>query len=138
MEYFELLEHTADIRILAKGDNRRSLFTAALKGLCEVMKPGYKDVSDESGPGYEFKLDSVDISALLIDFLAEALSIMQTYNVLLPGVKFENIDNHSVSGKFQGFPVRAFDEDVKAVTYHEAEVVRNDKNDFEAIIVLDL
>lgn len=138
MEYFELLEHTADIRILAKGDSRKSLFTAALKGLCEVLKPGYKDVSDDSDSQYDFKLDSVDISALLIDYLAEALSIMQTYNVLLPGVNIEKIDNNSVSGKFYGFSVHTFDEDVKAVTYHEANVVINERNEFEAIIVLDL
>ena len=34
---FKILEHQADVRILAKGDNFVSLFKAALNGLCKIM-----------------------------------------------------------------------------------------------------
>ena len=87
---------------------------------------------------FTFEIESVDTTALLIDFLAEALSLMQTYFVLLPRVSIILLEETRVVGEFSGFNIDSFSEDVKAVTYHEADVTFNKNNEYETIIILDI
>ncbi len=136
MKKFELLSHTADVRIHATGSTHEELFRAALEGLCEVTIPAHG--SGEITFRKEIAIDSPDLTALLIDFLSDALSIMHSNKVLLPEVEFKAMDEVYLRAELRGFRVDEFDEDVKAVTYHEANIVENPEGVFETIIVLDI
>ena len=53
-------------------------------------------------------------------------------------VKFLEFSETKLKAKIYGQKVDEFDEDIKAVTYHEVEIIKNDKGGFEAVIVLDI
>jgi len=139
MKKFELISHTADVRVKAVADSPEELFEISATALCSIMLsdsplPETKVYTEQ----YDFEINSIDLTALLIDFLAEQLSLMSTYYVLLPKLIIEKINNVSIKGKFLGFKIDSFHEDVKAVTYHEARIVRNSDGKLETMIIFDL
>ncbi|MFH1050101.1 MAG: archease [bacterium] len=132
---FEILEHQADVRILAKGSDYEKLFRAALNGLCKVML--HDDKVCQPLVTKQITVESVDNTGLLIDFLSEVLSLSHQNKVLFCEVKIENLTECYLKAEIKGYKVEGFNEDVKAVTYHEAEVVFVD-GVYQTVIVLDI
>ncbi|ROL60650.1 archease [Bacteroidetes/Chlorobi group bacterium ChocPot_Mid] len=135
IEKFKILPHQADVRILAQGSNKENLFRAALKGLCKVMLQD-KEIKQPSIIK-QITVKSTDLTGLLIDFLSEVLSLSHQYKVLFCEVNFEKLTESYLKAEIKGIEVQGFDEDVKAVTYHEANVVLID-GVFQTVIVLDI
>ncbi len=135
---YKLLPHTADVRIHVTGNSLGELFNHSLAGLCEVLNPGYKVKENEIEIYEKIEMDAVDSTALLIDFLSEALFYMYINAALLPVLKIQNLNNNYIIAEISGKKVDAFKEDVKAVTYHEAEIIENDKGQMETTIVPDI
>ena len=138
MTNFEVIPHTADIRIHTFGDSLEELFESALTGLCELIYHQFR--LDEQNANFEtnIEIQSVDDTMLLIDFLSEALTIMHQNKVLLPFLNIKYLNNHKIIASIKGNYVEEFHEDVKAVTYHEAQIKFNDNNIFETMIVFDI
>ncbi len=137
MRKFEIKEHTADIIISAEGSSKEELFLAALEGICEVVFPLEERESRKLDLTTRLAVQSVDISALIVDFLADSLSLMHRTNAVFPKVKFDELTETSCKADLYGFPADGFAEDVKAVTYHAAKVTHKD-GIFRVEILLDI
>lgn len=134
---YKILPHQADVRILARGSDQASLYKSALKGLCEVILPGSLNSDVSKSFKREIEIESVDVTTLLIDFLSEVLSLSHRNKVLFCKVNFLKLTESYLKAEIFGFIVDKFEEDVKAVTYHEAEVIFRD-GFFQTVIVLDI
>ncbi|MGE5443248.1 MAG: archease [Ignavibacteriales bacterium] len=53
-------------------------------------------------------------------------------------VTFKTLSPHSLEAILRGFTASSFDEDIKAVTYHEAEVKETEDGKWETMIVFDI
>jgi len=137
MGFYEYLPHTADVRIRAVGSDLTDLFDSALKGLCGIL---YSKPFKNDSPAFKTKINltSLDSSALIIDFLSEALMLMYNNKVILPGLNISELDNTHIVAELCGSRVDGFTEDIKAVTYHSAEIITNSENQLEVIITLDI
>jgi SHS2 domain-containing protein len=139
---FEILQHTADVRLHVTASTLPELFGDALRGLMAVMygvrRPCRR--SDSGGMAAALhetiELDSVNVTALLVDFLNEALVRAVTRRVLFTGASFASLGETHLAATLTSVPAE-FEEDVKAVTYHEAEV-RRDGNGWTTMLVLDI
>lgn len=133
---FEILPHQADVRILAKGSDYEKLFRAALQGLCEII---FHESQKDKPPSNtkQIIVESNDNTTLLIDFLSEVLSLSHQNKVLFCEVNFEKLTECYLKAEISGYEVDGFDEDVKAVTYHEANVVFVN-GVYQTVIVLDI
>lgn len=138
MKQFELLSHTADIRIKAIGSTYHELFEAALLGLCTVLKPDFDYTARPDYDSIEIIISSYDNTTLLVDFLSEALYEMHNEKVILYSCDLNFNIGNILTVKFSGRKTDAFDKDVKAITYHEAEIVKNADGNFECIVVPDI
>ena len=78
-----------------------------------------------------------DTTQLLIDFLAEALALAHIHREVYVDARFEELTAETVSAVVRGVAMAGFAEDVKAVTYHGAEVQRTDHG-YEVTIVYDI
>lgn len=136
MSNFELLDHTADVRIKAEGEDMESLFRAALDGLNEVLLPGFKDSGKKENYKINLIIDSDDKTSLLIDFLSDALYETHTKKAIFRIRKIK-INGMECEAKLSGWAVKKFDEDVKAVTYNDAEIIKTDET-YECVITLDI
>jgi SHS2 domain-containing protein len=137
MRKYEFLEHVADIRLKIEADSLEELFSAAVEGMNEIAckkRDGIleADVIEEVGIGAK------DTTTLLINFLSDVLTYMHVNRAIYTKIIFTELDEKSLQATINGFHIDKFDEDIKAVTYHEAEVVKNDKGNFEAVIVFDI
>ena len=137
MGFYEYLPHTADVRIRVVGSDLTDLFDSALKGLCGVL---FNETFKNDSPAFKTKLNltSIDSSALIIEFLSEVLMLMYNNKVVLPGLNISELDNTHIIAELSGSHVDGFTEDIKAVTYHGAEIITNSENQLEVIITLDI
>ena len=131
----EFLEHTADVRLRVTGPTVEALYSEALAGLMELLRPG-----PATGPALcrPVSLTAADPTALLVDFLGRVLLEAHTRRERYDGVRVRKLTERSVEAELTGTPVAGFEDDVKAVTYHEAEVRRTADGQWETVIVLDV
>ena len=131
---YEILQHTADVRLRVTASSLEELFADALRALMAVMH-------GEPSPGGEERdhvaLDSVDVTALLVDFLNDALVRAHVRRRNFTGASFASLTETRLAATLTSVPASSFDEDVKAVTYHEAEVRRSGSG-WTTMLVLDI
>jgi SHS2 domain-containing protein len=114
---FEILQHTADVRLLVRASSTEDLFRDALHGMFAIMNT----VRDGAPVRATISVDSVDRTALLVDFLGAALSRAQIDRVAFDEIRFTRLTETEVEAELGGHQAW-FEQDVKAVTYHEADV----------------
>lgn len=138
MKHFEFLPHTADIRMHVEASSPAELFEAALQGMNTIL-----DTSPNKGAGtaemeYTCQLTSPDLTALLIDFLSDVLTASYESKAIFDTLHIHALTETTLRAIVRGYSVGQFDEDIKAVTYHEAEVIRNAKGNWETIVIFDI
>ncbi len=138
MRSHQLLPHTADVRLQVEASTLPELFIAALEGMNELInKRASKETSDFTIKK-KIILSSADITTLLIDFLSEILTLSHKEGAVFSRVIFSKLNNKSLQAIIRGGQVDTFDEDIKAVTYHEAEVKKNKQGNWETVVVFDI
>ena len=137
---YELIPHTADIRLKVSGATKEELFTAALQGMASIIKKDMQanKITETNEIKKEIKIKLPDLTSLLIDFLSEVLTACHTQKTVFCSVAFLKLNENELHAIIKGAKVDAFDEDIKAVTYHEADVRKNASGDLETVIVFDI
>jgi SHS2 domain-containing protein len=138
MKQVEYLSHTADIRVLLKANNRVELFEGALEGMNNILKPGVCNESEKIIHKSNVRVMSNDITSLLIDFLNDVLTLTHTLKIIFCALEVHHLDDNEIDATVTGVSVASFDEDIKAVTYHEADVQLNNNGQLETVIVFDI
>jgi SHS2 domain-containing protein len=150
---FELLEHTADVGVRARGTTLEALFEQATLGLAEVLgasRPG-------QGEPVSVEVVAGDLGGLLVDWLNEVLWLQEVRQAAVAAVRVERAHagpaagtgTPSAAGAGAGacsavgtvdFSVTDPPPDgtfVKAVTYHRLRVER-DRDGWLAEVYLDV
>ena len=146
MKSCKILEHTADARLKIEASTLPELFEVAMEGMMSIAKESR--IKNQACPTGLFRRESKikrsieirspDKTALLVDFLNEVLYQMHVNEEIYNEVIFLEFSEIKLKAEIYGQKVDEFDEDIKAVTYHEAEVIKNDDGNFETVIVLDI
>ena len=122
---FELAQHIADVRLLVRAASLEDLFRDAVRGMYAIMR-GEAEADARPVQRVITVEDSADRTALLVDFLNEVLHRTHVARERFDGVTFTRFEEVSLEATLTGIAPASFDEDVKAVTYHEADVVERD------------
>lgn len=131
---FELIPHTADVRARVTASSLDELFAESMRALSAAMH------AEPAGGSVRHTIrvdDSADTTALLVDFLNEVLARAHVARELFTDARFVRLDGHSVEAELVGVAPASFGEDVKAVTYHEADV-RRDGAEWTTMLVFDI
>jgi SHS2 domain-containing protein len=135
---FELLEHTADVGIIATGDSLAEALSWAAKGMFSVIAD-LDDVAPQESR--EVSVSSPDLEALAVDWLNELLYRYEAEG-FLPRDFLVSVDETGTKLEAQclGEP---FDPErhhiltsVKAATYHELRVTHN--REWRIRVILDV
>jgi SHS2 domain-containing protein len=118
------LAHTADVAIWAEGFSLQELFRAALGEMNEVLLPGHCTGVTHYDCNMRMRLQAGDTTALLIDFLSEALALTYIQKAIFCYVYFERLSGREVAANLYGAWFGAVENEIKAVTWHEARVQR--------------
>lgn len=126
---YEILAHTADTGLIVRGADWADLLGNAVEGFYSVL------LADPSciRPGEIERLVEVeaeDRAELLVRWLAELVYLFDAERALFADVAFEELSDRRLRARLRG---ELFDPDrhpaeteIKAVTYHGAEVVETD------------
>lgn len=133
---YKIKEHIADIRIAVGGRNLEQLFTDALLGMMYIMKPSQKFTPEKAER--DIALESLDTTALLVDFLNEVLSLASANKEFYTHVIFYKIQPTSLRARLFGISAESFHRDIKTVTYHEAEVKQAKDGAWETTLIFDI
>jgi SHS2 domain-containing protein len=137
MKNFTILPHTSDIRLKIQGDSMRGLFISALEGMNFVFKSNLDKLADIENT-QKLNIKSGDSSMLLIDFLSEILTLSHMYKSLYDSISFQSLTNSNLIAEIKGKKINGFDEDIKAVSYTETNIKKNENGLLEAIVVFDI
>ncbi len=124
---FEILDHPAELRLRIYGKTIEELFTNAAEALATIQKKNialtvrshdkcYRNLKRE-----KIEVRSIDVNALLVDFLSEILAKSQINKCVY---KVSNLTLHDscLEAELVVYPIDSFDEDIKAVTYQDVDI----------------
>src|SRR6478735_9133648 len=130
----ELIPHTADIRLKVEADTLERLFEGALQGMGDLLKENSCNEKFSPQLSEAISVSSVDLTTLLIDFLSQALTLSFEKRVVFCLLRIDQMNETSLTGWLEGSVVDDFEEDIKAVTYHEANVQKKESGNWETVI----
>lgn len=133
---FEVLQHTADVRLRVEAATLEELFRDAMRGMYAVMR-AHEDADANAVRRTIHVDDSADRTTLLVDFLNEVLHRAHVGREWFTDATFVRLDETTAHAEVSGIAPASFDEDVKAVTYHEANV-RQEREGWQTTLVFDV
>jgi SHS2 domain-containing protein len=121
---FQVIEHTADVGIRARGASLEETFEAATEGLATILG-GWRPAPGED---HRVTIEPGDLGAQLVDWLSEVIYLQESLDSVIAGVEVERVSEAGTIGTITLTP-RA-DEvlegtAVKAITYHQLRVERD-------------
>jgi len=132
------LDHTSDVAIFAQGFSRKELYSNALWQMNEVLLPGYCRKAKHYDCLLSLHIHAPDPSALIIDFLSEALALTYIQKALFCSVYFDELSNTELNARIYGRWYGCLENEIKAVTYHEAHVSRDQTGRWTTPVLFDL
>ncbi len=138
MNRFRLLEHTADMGIEAEGESLPALFQQAALGLRQILTSCQEIQSREE---IILELTAQDQVELLVNWLGELLYLLEVHRFLPASFEVLAINGQSLKARVKGenwVPGRhVLEREIKAITYHQAEVEATDHG-WRAQVFVDL
>lgn len=133
---YKILSHIADLRVRVSGKSLDHLFYEAMRGMMEYMELEGGLSRDKTKR--RITLTASGATVLLIDFLSEVLSSAQVNREIYTDLHFIRFSETSLVADVMGQKVKGFKNDIKAVTFHEAEIKKNEKGEWETLLVYDI
>ena len=124
------------MRLKIEGSSLEELFTAAIEGMAELTKEGI--LKKTATLTEEVLIRAPNVTVLLIDFLSKVLTLQHINKAVYYKIDFINLTEQSINAKILGSKEHSFDEDIKAVTYHEVNVIKNHQGNLETVILFDI
>lgn len=134
----EYESHTADVLMRVTGSNMNELFGNCLRGMNNILKNGFCDAIDHYDVNISIKIKSIDNIGLLIDFLSEALSQTYVQKSIFCKVNFNMLTARQLQAQIFGKRFDTLEEEIKAVTYHGADIYKNGTGHWETKVIFDI
>jgi SHS2 domain-containing protein len=124
---FEILEHTADVGIIAYGADLEQAFANAARGLFSLITE-LDDVGEVTHQ--DIVVNAGDVESLLVAWLNELVYRFDTEGILFRRFEISQLDETHLKARGYGEKVdvskHKLKTGVKAATYHMLRVDRND------------
>ncbi|VVB71921.1 Protein archease [uncultured archaeon] len=139
MKPFEYLEHTADVKFRAYGETPEEMLSNAAAALFKTMvDPATISVKE----AWKVALEASDLEDLAYLWLSEIVFLFETESAVFASfaVSLERCVDETwrLSGEIGGERIdlsrHAFENEVKAVTMHQFQIVKNDHWCLQAIL----
>lgn len=138
MGSYREIDHTADKGFQIEADNLRDLFKTAVTGMAHMFREDLAEDSETADESYIIDVESEDLTGLLIDFLSEILTLSHIHRMVFLKAEIDRLEENKIRAEIYGQKVERFDEDIKAVTYHKADIQQNGDGKYETTIVFDI
>ncbi len=139
MRRYEVLDHTADIGLIVYGRDLPSLFENAAEGFFHLIT-NLLTVRPSVEKRIEIKGEALD--RLMVDWLSELLYLHDVEYLLFKEFHVESVGDDGLKAVARGEPfqegLHEIKTEVKAVTYHQITVKKEEDGGWKAQIIFDL
>lgn len=129
MKKFEFLPHTADLKIKAYGQDEKEVLQNAVLALNQFLEPELLSEKREA----VISVEAEEKTYLWIDFLSEILTEIYIQKAIFTKVDFLEFSENRIKAKLKGRRFSSIKKDIKAVTYHQADIKKNKFYEFTFI-----
>ncbi|MBC8869898.1 MAG: archease [Planctomycetes bacterium] len=133
---FEVFDHTADLGLRIRSEDRETLFIEAARALFSTLVVNLQDVSCVQQK--EYAVTSEEDDYLLFDWLGELLYTFDTERLLLSEFDVQLTDDGlraTCRGESIDLSRHELDQEIKAITYHGLKVEHTDDGWLAEVIV---
>jgi SHS2 domain-containing protein len=135
---FEVIEHTADIGIIAYGTDIKQVFANAALGLFNLMA----DLDNlKEGVKRDIELSAEDIEVLLVQWLNELIYISEVEHVIFKRFEIIELSNTRLKATCFGEKIKAgqhrLKREIKAATYHMLKL-NKENGRYQVRIIFDI
>ncbi|MFH1284739.1 MAG: archease [Candidatus Peregrinibacteria bacterium] len=132
---YKILKHSADIKLEVTGKTLEELFKSALEAMSKIMLP---NPTEKPPIKREISVTAPDSTILLIDFLNEVLENVDIYKEVYTDIFFLQLTDNKIEAEIYGIHPNAIRKNIKAVTFHEADIARTKDGWLKTKIVFDI
>jgi len=134
---FDLIDHTADVGIIAHGASINQAFANAARGLFSIIT-NLDDIKEVTHR--DIKVTATDRENLLVEWLNELIYLFDTENIIFNRFDITHLDNTHLKARIYGEKVDTSRHElktgVKAATYHMLKVEKS--NGYQAQVLFDI
>ena len=135
---FEVIDHTADIGIVAYGATIKQVFANAALGLFDLMA----DLDDfKEGLQRELELSAEDVEVLLIEWLNELIYIFDVEHIIFKKFEIEKLTSTQIKARCFGERMKPghhkLKREIKAATYHMLQISKEDST-YKVQVIFDI
>jgi SHS2 domain-containing protein len=127
------LAHTADWALKVWGPDLAHLLSEAAYGMYALMEV---ELSQDQPVALPLEMKADDGESLLVSFLSELLYLGEEQGLAFDRLQLE-VQDLELSGMLHGGLIQSQRKEIKAVTYHELEIIHTGDH-YEATIVFDV
>jgi SHS2 domain-containing protein len=132
---FEEVEHTADWALRVRGRDLRELLIRAALGMAHLLvsDPGAVPADIER----HIELEALDAESLLVEWLSELAYWAEVDMLVFNEFELAHVTADHLEAVARGGQVTSMQKHIKAVTYHNLEIVKTDYG-LETTVVFDV
>ena len=135
---FEIIDHTADIGIVAYGADIKQVFANAALGLFSLMA----DLDECKGDiQRELQLSAEDMEVLLVAWLNELIYIFDVEHIIFKRFEVDELTSTHIKARCFGEKIKLsqhkLKREIKAATYHMLKINKEDGG-YKAQVIFDI
>ncbi|MBU1998181.1 MAG: archease [Candidatus Omnitrophica bacterium] len=137
-KFYEILEHTADIRIRVRAKELKTLFSKTARAMFDII------AEKKTAPGArkeELKIvqKAQNLEELFINWLNELLSLSSAHGLVFSDFKIKNLKENSLEALVRGEKNKSYkiNKEIKAATYHQLQIIKNG-NTWKTEVIFDV
>jgi SHS2 domain-containing protein len=135
---FEVIDHTADIGIVAYGTDIKQVFANAALGLFNLMA----DLDDfKEDVRREVELSAEDVEILLVEWLNELIYIFDVEHIIFKRFEIEELTSTQIKARCFGEKIKPgkhkLKREIKAATYHMLRISKDDGS-YKVQVIFDI
>jgi SHS2 domain-containing protein len=136
MKKYEILPHSADLKIRVFGKTKKELFKNAMIGMFESAK--YIEEEKIRSKKQKISIKSTDLSSLLVDFLNELLYLVEIKKIVFKKIIFEKLTENELRAEVFSERLKEMGVQIKAVTYYGLNIKQDKNKNWQATLLFDI
>lgn len=132
---YDIVDHTADWALRVYGRTLAELLQNAATGMNSLMVTQIHALAQDQERHVALQAD--DAETLLVDWLSELAYLAEMELLIFPSIQLHNVTPTSVTATLHGGRVPELQKHIKAVTYHNLEIVETEDG-LEVTVVFDV
>ena len=142
MKNYELLEHTADLKVRVTSAGLKELFVDSAAAIFDIIAEK-KDTKPTQKTKISIKVPLVEgadkIEDLFVDWLNEVISLSAVKEMIFSDFKIIKLDENGLQAEAMGEKIENYimNTEIKAATHHELKLEKT-KSGWQAEVILDV